>query len=232
MEKLFAKIKKEALKPDEKAKIFSELRSFVAKNPIQSIRSPFYDSWFIFRYRTAVIPVVLVVILTASTVFAAQNSLPGSVLYQVKMLKENVESLATNNAKAKAQIEAIHAISRLQEVEQIVVSSGQLNTETRKQIENNFESQVQNVTNNVNKLRKSGHEKEASKIQSDFQSKLAEHEKTITELSNSTSTEMKTRKELSNVVSNISELKKRSEKESSGSRDQVKKYRQSKNRDF
>ncbi|MFH0804195.1 MAG: DUF5667 domain-containing protein [Candidatus Zambryskibacteria bacterium] len=205
MEKLFSKIKKETLSAEEKAKIFYSLRDFVAQNPVRSIKSPFYEMWFILGQRTIVVPtaIVLVFILVTGTVFAAGNSLPGSTLYPVKMLRENVESLVATNTKSKAQIEATHAISRLQEVEQMVTSGGQLDTNVRKQIESDFESQVKNATNHINKLRDGGDGKDASKIRSDFKSLLTEHEKTITELSNSTSTKIKTREELSNVISNI-----------------------------
>jgi len=205
MEKLFSKIKKETLSADEKAKIFYSLRSFVAQNPAQSIKSPFYDTWSVLRQKMFIVPTafVFVVVLAASTIFAANNSLPGSSLYSVKMLKENVESLAATDIETKTLIEASHAISRLEEVEQVVVSSGQLDTNTRKQIENNFESRAQSVTDSINKLRDRGRMKEASKIQSDFESRLAEYEKTIKELSDKDDTGTSTKKELDNVVSGI-----------------------------
>lgn len=184
MEKLFAKIKKETLNPDEKAKIFSALRTFVIQNPIQSVKSPFYSEWFIFRQRMFAIPmaIILVFILTGGTVLAAKSSLPSSMLYPVKMLDEKVQSLTAVGPKAQAQVEISHAITRLQEAEQIISSGGQLSTTTRQQIQNNFETQTQNVVNHINELKKNGQTKDATKIQSDFEKSITEHQKAINEI--------------------------------------------------
>ncbi len=212
MEKLFKKIKKEALNPDEKAKIFSALQTFVAENPIKNIPSPFYNSWFIFRYRMVMAPIAFILIfaLAGSAAFAAKKSLPGDKLYSIKMLNEKVESMIAIDSKTKAQIEISHAISRLQEVEQIVTSNRQLDKGDGKKIGDNFQEQVQEATNNINELRNRGREKDASEIHSDFRTMLTEHEKTITELSNSGDTKDEIKKELDQMVSEVrSELKKK-----------------------
>jgi len=220
MEKLFAKIKKETLNPDEKTKIYSALRNFVAENPVRSIKSPFYESWFIFEQRMVVMPIaiVLVFVLTGGTVFAAKNSLPGDILYPIKMIRETMESFSAPDTKAKAQIEVSHAISRLQEVEQIVNSNRQLDKGAGQEIGNNFGTQVQDVKNNINELKNSDQGKDASAIWSDFKKSVAEHEKTISELSNSTSTKDETKQELDNVVSNIhSQLENKTDEKTSES---------------
>ncbi len=205
MEKLFKKIKKETLSPDEKIKILSVLHDFVAENPMQNIRSPYLDFWFIFKQKTIVIPITaaLILILTGSTAFAAKKSLPGDILFPVKMLKEKVEAFMTTNTKTRAQVEVSHAISRLQEVEQVVTSNKQLNKGAGKEISNNFETQMEDVVDNVNKLKDNGQMEDASAIWSDFKKSVAEHEKTITELSNSTSTGDETKQELDNMVFDI-----------------------------
>ncbi|MFA6269899.1 MAG: DUF5667 domain-containing protein [Candidatus Paceibacterota bacterium] len=211
---LFKKIKKETLSSDEKSQILSVLESFVDQNPIQSVRSPFYSSWFIFQQKMVVVPIaiILVFVLTSGTVFAAKNSLPGNILYPVKILNEKVESFVTFDTETKAQVDASHAISRLNEVEQIVNSNQELDTETRQKIESHFTTQSENTIKHIDELKSKGLEKEASKIETDFHKSLGEYEKTITDLSNSTSTENKTKKELDSVVSNIrSQLEKRSD---------------------
>ena len=215
MERLFKKIKKETLNLDEKTKIYSTLRNFVAENPVRNIKSPFYESWFVFRQRMIAIPiaVILIFVLTAgSTVFAAKKSLPGDKLYPVKMLNEKVESIMALGPKAKAQVEVSHAISRLEEVEQLVTSNKQLGKGSGEEMGNNFQAQAQDATDNINELKNNGREEDASKIHSDFKTMLTVHEKTITELSNSTSTETETKKELDRVVFDVhSELEKKLE---------------------
>lgn len=205
MEKLFAKIKKETLSRDEKTEILSSLRKFVAENPAQKIKSPFYEEWFVFRYRAAVVPVAIVLIfmLAGGTVSASKKSLPGDILYPVKMLRENAESLATTDTKARAQIEALHAVSRLQEVEQIATSKGELDKGAGQEISKNFETELKDVVSNIDELKNKGKKEEASVIWSDFNESVSKYEKTITELSNSTSTKKETKEELDHVISNV-----------------------------
>lgn len=204
MEKLFAKIKKQTLSQQEKNEILNVLNNFVDANPPQRIRSPFFDYHMIFARPMSIAVIIFIpIFLTSGLVLAAQSSLPGNTLYPVKMLKENVESLVALSPKTKAEIETTHAISRLQEVEQIIVESGQLKTETRQKIENNFESQVQNATSQINKLKDRGHTEAALKVENSLKSKLVEREKSMSDLSESTSTEAKTKKELSNIISNV-----------------------------
>lgn len=205
MEKLFAKIKKETLKPDEKAKVFSVLEKFVAENPVQSVRSPFYRTLVFMRQKNFIIPTIaiIIIILSGSTALAAKNSLPGQTLYSVKMIGESAQSFLALNPKSKAQIEASHAISRLQEIEQVASLNKQLNEGEGKDMSGNFENQVKSVTKNIDKLKDKGQSEDASIIWSDFKKSVAVHEKTIEDLSNSSTTKTETKKELDNIVSSI-----------------------------
>jgi len=189
MERLFAKIKKETLKPDEKMKVLSALQDFVDKNPAGSVESPLYipSPWLSFvRQKIFIIPALVVIVvlsLTGGTVLAAKNSLPGNILYPVKLLNEKVQSLTAVGPKAQAQVHATQAISRLQEVEQMVSSNVPISTTTKQEIQNRFGTQAQAVTTSVEQLRNSGQPEEAAKIQSDFKSSIAKHQEAIIELS-------------------------------------------------
>jgi hypothetical protein len=218
MEKLFAKIKKETLNPDEKAEILSNLQIFMKENPVQEIRSPFYNPWLVFlRHKNFIVPAVALVVIvsmTGGTVLAAKNSLPGDKLYTIKILNENVQTFMAVDTEAKAEIEVSHAISRLQEVEQIVSQKRQLGKGEGKTISNKFETQVQNATAKIDELKNSGQRSNASKIQSDFKTRLAEHEKKITDLLTDTDVQVQNKEELSHVFSNVRSQIEKSEKES------------------
>ncbi len=186
MERLFAKIKKENLDAGEKAKIFSNLEIFVNENPVQKIKSPYYNPWLIFvRHKTFAITAVsaiLVVSLTSGTVLAAKNSLPGEKLYSIKMLDEKMQSFTAIGAKAKAEVHATQAINRLQEVEQMVVKKIPINQETKQEIKDNFGDQTKEVKNHLDELKNSGRTEEADKIKYDFESSISEHKRAIIEL--------------------------------------------------
>lgn len=205
MERLFAKIKRETLNPDENKKILSALQDFVDENPMQNIKSPYFNSWFVFKQKTIIIPAVvaLILILTTGTVFAAKNSLPGNILYPIKKLDEKVQLMTAVGPKAQAEVHASQAISRLQEAEQIVTSGGQLNTDTGQQIKNDFKSQTQDATDHIDELKNGGHTEQADKIQFDFNKSLTEHEKAITNLLTNTNIQTQNKEQLSQVYSNI-----------------------------
>jgi hypothetical protein len=187
MEKLFAKIKKEILEPEEKAKILSALQDFVSQNPPQQIKSPFYNPWLVFvRRKTFMIPaltVLVIISLTSGTVLASKNSLPGEVLYPVKILDEQIRTITAIGPRAQAEVSASQAISRLQEVERMVTSNTPLSTTTKKEIQNKFGAQAQEVRRHVNELKGNGQTETAAKIQSNFESLIAEHRKAVIELS-------------------------------------------------
>jgi hypothetical protein len=205
MEKLFAKIKKESLRAEERAAVLSVLKNFVSENPIQRVESPFIGKWFYWMKADLVAPAIMVIffILTGGTVLAAKNSLPGDILYPIKMLSENIESKTALNHKTIAKINTTHAVARLKEIEKIAASNKPIDTNTVKEIENNFRAQSEKAINNINQLKQNGDENGASKLQSSFTSSLADSEKNMVDILNATNTKVQTKRELSNMIYNI-----------------------------
>lgn len=214
MERLFAKIKKEFLGQDEKTKILSSLRNFVAENPVKNIESPFYNGRLAFRYRMIVAPIslvfVFVLVLAGSKVLvAAKGSLPGETLYSLKMLRENIESLAPASAKTRAEMEAFHAVSRLEEVEQIASENKPLEAGDAEKISKNFESQIEDAVVSIKKLEERGKEKEAEIIWTGIKESANKHEERVAKLTSGTSTEEKNKEEFRKVFENVrSKIKK------------------------
>jgi len=206
MERFFSKIKKETLSKDEKEKIFSALETYVHQNPIRRIKSPFYSEWFVLARKAATAPAILAVVIVLAgggTVLASRNSLPGDTLYPVKTAGEKVRLFTAVGPKAQAEISTSQAISRLEEVEQIVSLKKDFSSSTRQEIQNKFEAQTQEVINNINELKKNGRGGDAAKINSDLESSLNKHKKTFVKFLNSSSTASSTKEALTNFVSNI-----------------------------
>lgn len=176
MNRLFSKIKKEELNAAEKDAIFSSLKAFVKEHPTQSIPSPFYASWFAL-HRTMLAPALLVFIFVFSggTVLAAKSSLPGSLLYPVKIFNEKIQSLTTFSSEEKAQLEATQTILRLDEAQELM-TAGPLDVKLKEEIEANIEIQAQDAIGQINELKKSGRTKEASKIEQYLDESLEEWE--------------------------------------------------------
>lgn len=205
MKRLFGKMKKAQLEPEEKADILLRLQNFVAQNPGASERTPFYSLQFYFWQRSVLAPAIvfLVFVLTGGSVVASRNSLPGDTLYPIKMLREDVESKIVFGYKGTAKVNTYHAVSRLKEVEQIVAEEKPLNKETRVEIEKKFEVQAEEAINNINQLESTGNDAEASKMRRSFVNSLSEREQAMRKLIDEPKTKTNTKTELSNMVSNI-----------------------------
>jgi len=81
-------------------------------------RKYFKQARFVFIFRTAFV-VLVGILMVGSTVFASGFSKPGDLLYPVKIMKEAVEIKLAPTEKAKAMLEAKHAVARLQELSEI-----------------------------------------------------------------------------------------------------------------
>lgn len=205
MNKLFEKINKEKLTLEEKRRGISVLQKFMRENKPTKIKSPFYNPWTIFiRQKTFIVPIVLFLIfsLSTGTVLASKNSLPGDVLYPVKLLNEKLESATSLSKISQVEVEVKHTITRLTETEKLA-SEGRLNNNLGTEIEKQFDTQAKQTIQNITELKDSGALIDAAKISSDFESSLSHHEKAISQLSNSTTTETKGRIKLSDISSNI-----------------------------
>jgi hypothetical protein len=73
------------------------------------------------RAAVATLAVMIVISMVGSgTAYASQSSVPGDILYPVKIGTENVRLLAAGDAKAKAQLNIRFASKRLEELSKIV----------------------------------------------------------------------------------------------------------------
>lgn len=212
MRNLFNEIRKERLTAEEKSEMLSGLRAYMAKNPAQKIPSPFYSSSSFFRSKVFITTSSLVVVFatTFGTASASSRSLPGDILYPVKILGENVQSFVAIGAKAQARVQTEHAIARLKETEELA-NTGRLDAATRKEIEHKFETQTTEVLKHIDELKNEGHDSDALTANADFEARLREHQKTIAEIRDDHKTKDETRDELDNVSLNVnSQLEKTS----------------------
>ncbi len=92
-------------------------------------------------YIAAAILVALVV--GAGTSFAAEKSLPGDILYPIKVnITENIKGAFTFGTKAKAEWNAQRAFRRLEEVERLA-AQGKFDRNARTEVESHFEKHIQ-----------------------------------------------------------------------------------------
>jgi hypothetical protein len=128
MQNLFKNLKNEKLSDSEKQIMFNRLNSFIEENPIQTvwyknignkIVSPFQDGFLLHHKMLAsAFVIVILVSATGGTSIVANSSVPGNLLYPVKInLNEKVETFTAISSEAKAVVEAKHINERLSEAE-------------------------------------------------------------------------------------------------------------------
>ncbi len=176
MDKIFSKIKNQKLTPEERSEMLIVLNKYMKENPKQDflskpVRSPFYSTvWEISKQKRVALPVtaVIIFVLTTSTVFGANNSLPGDVLYPVKRFGETVQSVAAIGTKAKAKVSTEHAISRLEEAAELA-SRGGLTEDKVLELEDDFKKHFDKIEKNIEELKNEGDEDNAEKLMAVFE---------------------------------------------------------------
>ena len=205
MNKLFEIINKEKLTSKEKERGLLDLKKFMSDSHYSKIKSPYYDSIFVFARRHSYIissTLILILLISTGTSVASGNSLPGDILYPIKLLNEKVEILTTFGKVPQVEIEAKHLLTRLDETEQLT-TLGRLNDSLSTQINNQLELQTQKTFRELESLKTNGLIIDAAKIGSSLESSLSDHEESINRLSFSTSTKPEIKNNLSELASNI-----------------------------
>lgn len=173
------------LRDDEKGRMRHYLEAYMA------FRSPVRDAgWFrLPSQRSSVIRMIIkdmaialivALVLGGGTSFAAQQALPGDLLYPVKIgVNEEVRAALALSAEARARWEAERANRRLEEAEQLAVKN-RLDIETEASVQESFErhaDRAQELAASV-KMKKRG-TGAAAKLNADFEMKLRGHGATL-----------------------------------------------------
>jgi hypothetical protein len=124
--------------------------------------------------------IVIAALVGGGTSFAAQNALPGDLLYPVKVnVNEKITLAFKASAKAKAEYEADLAARRLEEAAELAAES-RLNAEARTQVESRFQAFADRVEARIDALRAEGNVQGAADVASRFETALRAHEQILT----------------------------------------------------
>lgn len=189
IKKSFEEAKKVALTKAEKAHVRKELLSFMQKNPVREIErfrlplwrlhNPFY---FLTPQRMPIITLILVLVMSFGTAFAAESSLPGDALYPFKIhVNEEVEAWFALSDKAKAELQSDLSARRLEESEKLA-SSAELNADLKSSIASNFAAHADLLKESIAKLQADNESDLASDISSHFEASLRAHAKVLASL--------------------------------------------------
>lgn len=196
--KLVEKAQTTKLTEREKAAMFSAVDSFVKKNPItttstsfvgdnagqnfdEPIRSPFWSfnnfeaitsSWTFHHLRPVVAGLLIIVFGIGGTSAAAQNSLPGDLLYPVMVnINENIKSALLTGA-SKVNYEVSRAQKRVTEAAKLAAEN-RLSPEVRDQVVAALNTHVARVQKEVSDLTEDGDYKVAFEASTNLENTLS-----------------------------------------------------------
>ncbi len=184
------------LTPDEKADMKRTVLSFMEANPAIAapVREPERQRPLLQRslinliqlinFKPMPIIIAIVLMLTAGggVSYAAENSLPGDILYPVKVsINEPVREALTFSTEAKAKLGADLAERRLDEMEKLSIKTD-VKAETKAEIEKNFQDQINKMKDLLTRLENEKNVDAATGISSDFEAALKAHSKILERL--------------------------------------------------
>ncbi|OHA46700.1 MAG: hypothetical protein A3A80_02465 [Candidatus Terrybacteria bacterium RIFCSPLOWO2_01_FULL_44_24] len=182
LQKLINEAKLWGLTVEERNGIRRNLLAFMESNP-QGVHGfgaeARVSNWHVlFTAKPVALFLSIILILTGSTSlsFAAENSLPGEILYPVKVnIIEEVRSALASSTETKAKWESERMAVRLEEAEALA-NNGQLTPKLRAEIEYNFEKHAQRVDEHVAKLEDEGNVRAVAQVSSNLEVSLEVHQ--------------------------------------------------------
>jgi hypothetical protein len=174
LEKLNTEARKIFLDKDEKSAIRNILISYSRKSP--------FIFTFINKRRILVSAlVILLLILGGGTSYAAERSLPGDILYPIKVnVNEKIAGLAALTPEARVKFEAKIIEKRLEEADKLA-QKGNLNKDTKEKVEKGFEKASVELNKNLIKLIDKKDFDNISEINSVLDATFNSHQKSLGE---------------------------------------------------
>lgn len=117
--------------------------------------------------------------LTGGVSFAAENALPGDILYPVKVnFNEEVRAALSFTPEAKAEWETRRAERRLEEATEIS-ASGTINNKERVELEENFKEHADKVNARIDEFEEKGNLTVAADVANRFETSLKAHQEIL-----------------------------------------------------
>lgn len=162
------------------------LQKFVKENPVLIKQRSFGSLFFLrnFRFVSAIVVVILILGLGGGVVLASQESLPGDILFPIKLFSEEVEKFLARGDFSKAEVSLKLTDRRLKEVVKLI-SFDDLE-ENQEHINKNlerFKMELKEIEGFLLKLDIKGkRDKEILKLVLKFEGNLARHQEILDEI--------------------------------------------------
>ena len=179
------------LKPEERTFIKNNIESVIKSFPSRDMddvdlyRTSIFSGFFGVKLNAASLAVLLVIFILAggSVTMAAEKSLPGDLLYPIKIhINESAKSLTAVSPEAKGKFEIEKLEQRLKEAE-ILSNRGELDPKSRAILEKRLDVEINNAKSRISNLEADSKIEAATDISSRLEISLQAHEKVLTFIS-------------------------------------------------
>lgn len=174
LDTVFNKAKELKLDTKSRESLKHTLEIYMRQNPLPPKKTFLVAAVEYYRTYPFVTLALAIFLIFGGTALAAKQSLPGDVLYPVKIANEKVESAFAIGPKATALVEVDQAAERLQEAEELSTVTP-LATSTEVQLQTDFDTHVTAVSENITALKASGDYTAASDVEATLQNILNAH---------------------------------------------------------
>lgn len=188
----------------------------------RNVQKPSILHFFQYKFMPIFLIIALVFGAGGSVSLAAENSIPGDVLYPVKVnFNEKVVAVFSVSADAKMQWETRLVERRLEEVS-LLATSGKIDAEAEEKIRARFDGHAEKIKEKIAEMEERGKVRNASEAASRFEVVLKVHDEILARLQSTSSAaivseigklKIRIRYELDDVRENRSRLESRIEKE-------------------
>lgn len=163
------------LSSDMRASMREQLAAYAQMHPVHgtAVRSPF--TFLSLRWGMAFATLVLVLVSGTGVTYAAENSVPGDVLYTVKrkVTEPMLATLATDT-ETKAKLQTSFAERRLEEATKLAVAD-KLDAKTSDYLSQEIETAAETSTALAAELEVAGDSDTALAVRSDLEARLSAH---------------------------------------------------------
>jgi hypothetical protein len=177
---------------EEKARLRQTLVSYMEENPSvvrnsQHTRLSLYRESFInfinIKPKFMTIAIIIALLLGGGGAsFAAENALPGDVLYPVKIhVNENIQELTAVSNEAEARVQAKIAERRLREAEKLAIK-GKLDSKISAELNADFKEHSEKAKGSRIKAKEGNRTETDSSINSDTEITLGIHERLLEDI--------------------------------------------------
>lgn len=159
------------------------LKRILTRSPYNPILSPQTNNWSFFaRHYTAFVSLLLIFTIAGSISASADSSLPGNILYPVKIkITEPIRELIKINQEDKTKWQIEKASRRIEEAE-ILATQNKLDDKKREEIQDLFEKSVLEFDDSIKKFEATSTKEKIEKMESELEKRISVHSKVVTEV--------------------------------------------------